>query len=114
MSAGETSGTGSPPRPRADEVDATAAAGTLLRPARLPTSGRGPAWSGRVPRTHENAGSNPAVPTEETLSQRHAATVGAGVVDAGKRKGKPTGDGTRLLPGRATSLEGSTLSPSAA
>jgi hypothetical protein len=26
-------------------------------------SGRGPAWSGRVPRTHENAGSNPAVPT---------------------------------------------------
>jgi hypothetical protein len=31
-----------------------------------------------------------------------------------KRKGKPTGDGTRLEPGRATSLEGSTPSPSAA
>ena len=30
-----------------------------------------------------------------------------------KRKGKPTGDGTRLEPGRATSLEGSTPSPSA-
>src|SRR6516162_9605428 len=31
-----------------------------------------------------------------------------------KRKGKPTGDGTRPEPGRATSLEGSTPSPSAA
>jgi hypothetical protein len=31
-----------------------------------------------------------------------------------KRKGKPTGDGIRLEPGRATSLEGSTPSPSAA
>ena len=30
-----------------------------------------------------------------------------------KRKGKPTGDGTRTEPGRATSLEGSTPSPSA-
>src|SRR5262249_30052059 len=30
-----------------------------------------------------------------------------------KRKGKPTGDGTRPEPGRATSLEGSTPSPSA-
>ena len=30
-----------------------------------------------------------------------------------KRKGKPTGDGTRLEPGRATSLEGATPSPSA-
>ena len=30
-----------------------------------------------------------------------------------ERKGKPTGDGTRLLPGRAASLEGSTPSPSA-
>ena len=28
-------------------------------------------------------------------------------------KGKPKGDGTRLEPGRATSLEGSTPSPSA-
>src|SRR5271165_5322729 len=30
-----------------------------------------------------------------------------------QRKGKPTGDGTRPEPGRATSLEGSTPSPSA-
>src|SRR4051812_16705425 len=30
-----------------------------------------------------------------------------------KRKGKPMGDGIRLLPGRALSLEGSTPSPSA-
>src|SRR6516162_11356297 len=30
-----------------------------------------------------------------------------------KRKGKPTGDGTRPEPGRATSLEGSTPSPPA-
>src|SRR5262249_6277400 len=45
-------------------------------------------------RKPDHAGSNPAI---QTL----------------KRKGKPTGDGTRLLPGRALRLEGSTPSPSA-
>ena len=44
-------------------------------------------------RKPEHAGSNPAIQTQ--------------------RKGKPTGDGIRLLPGRATSLEGSAPSPSA-
>jgi hypothetical protein len=45
-------------------------------------------------RKPDHAGSNPAIQTT-------------------RRKGKPTGDGTRLEPGRATSLEGSTPSPSA-
>ena len=47
----------------------------------------------RRPRVPDHAGSNPAIQTA--------------------RKGKPTGDGTRLEPGRATSLEGSTPSPPA-
>ena len=42
----------------------------------------------------DHAGSNPAIQTD-------------------RRKGKPTGDGTQPEPGRATSLEGSTPSPSA-
>jgi hypothetical protein len=46
-------------------------------------------------RKPDHAGSNPAIQTD-------------------RRKGKPTGDGTRPEPGRATSLEGSTPSPSAA
>jgi hypothetical protein len=49
----------------------------------------------RRPRVPDHAGSNPAIQTDG-------------------RKGKPTGDGTRPEPGRATSLEGSTPSPSAA
>src|SRR6516162_4671463 len=48
----------------------------------------------RRPRVPDHAGSNPAIQTD-------------------RRKGKPTGDGTRPEPGRATSLEGSTPSPSA-
>jgi hypothetical protein len=49
----------------------------------------------RRPRKPDHAGSNPAIQTD-------------------RRKGKPTGDGTRPEPGRATSLEGSTPSPSSA
>ena len=48
----------------------------------------------RRPRVPDHAGSNPAIQTD-------------------RRKGKPTGDGTRPEPGRATSLEGSTPSPPA-
>ena len=48
----------------------------------------------RRPRVPDHAGSNPAIQTD-------------------RRKGKPTGDGTRPEPGRATRLEGSTPSPSA-
>src|SRR4051812_22822522 len=79
----------------------------------VPRSGRGLAWSGRLPRTQENAGSNPAAPTEKGLSHPAATAVHEGV--AGEREGKPTGDGTRLLAGRGRkALEGSTPSPSAA
>ena len=77
----------------------------------------------RVPWEHENAGSTPAVLTE--LMRWFPCWYGCAAVnraDAGSipaaaalRKGKPSGDGTPLEPGRTFQLclEGSTPSPSA-
>ena len=86
----------------------------------------------RVPREHEIVGSNPTVLTGASYTDNDLmrwvlcwygkATVNrpdAGSIPASaaltERKGKPTGDGTPLEPGRAfsTGLEGSTPSPSA-
>src|SRR4051794_30091598 len=101
------------PAPRRRGVDDTAAVSTLLRLVRSPTSGRGPAWSGRVPRTHENAGSNPAVPTENAVTTPHRIGMcgcGGGRQTEGQadRRRHPARNGTR-----PQALEGSTPSPSA-
>ena len=77
----------------------------------------------RVLRAHEIAGSNPAVLTSvmrwgpcwygQAAVNRHDAGSIPATAALNKRKGKPTGDGSRFESGRATSLEGSTPSLSA-
>jgi hypothetical protein len=85
----------------------------------------------RVLREHEIAGSNPAILTGARVALTNYCggfRVGTGgrlltaltqvrflppQLFCEKRKGKPTGDGSRLESGRASSLEGSTPSPSA-
>src|SRR3954447_25278352 len=57
----------------------------------VPRSGRGLAWSGRLPRTQENAGSNPAAPTA-----RKPVTPGGagGTWGWGRQKGRASRQAT--------------------
>ena len=65
-----------------------------------PRSGCGPAWSGRLPWKQESVGPDPSIPTGRCLSQPSSTSVHGCAGRAAKRKGEPTGDGTRLLAGR--------------
>ena len=89
-------------------------AGCGMTPGPFSFSGCGRAWLIRRLREPETAGSNPAIQTECGASFQLAMSLKqAGSLLHKKRKGKPIGDGLRPEPGRATSLGGSTPSPSA-